>query len=291
LTPTFAKGQVQKGRPFVGLEQADGIRPEVFPQDREGRLDDGLGLRRDQELLRQVEEDGLLLPAGRPNGRVEAGLPEGQVQEGCGQGQQGLIPVGRREEADHVHDAQEPVFVPQGEGPMTTPGARREPFEPTQASAFIGPDRRERKGLRPEPVAEGREVGRRPDDARRVPDGRHAEASVVFGEGHPGKGEAGFRPGSPGGEGGEDVPEESPLQVRHSLIRPHGETPGCPTYDTGYRMHDAGYRDAYPVCVFSGGQARSSVLGVRPSVSIRYQVLGPRFRVPGTRQGNRAIRQ
>jgi hypothetical protein len=34
------------------------------------------------------------------------------------------------------------------------------------------------------------------------------------------------------------------------------------------------------VCAFSGGQARSSVLGVRPSASIRYRVSGPRYRVP-----------
>jgi hypothetical protein len=42
---------------------------------------------------------------------------------------------------------------------------------------------------------------------------------------------------------------------------------------------------------FSRGRARSSVLGIRPSASIRYQVSGPRCRVPGTRQGNRAIRR
>jgi len=30
-------------------------------------------------------------------------------------------------------------------------------------------------------------------------------------------------------------------------------------------------QDANPVCAFSGGRARSSVLGVRPSALIRYQ--------------------
>jgi len=44
-------------------------------------------------------------------------------------------------------------------------------------------------------------------------------------------------------------------------------------------------QDAYPVCVFSGGRARSSVPGVRPSASdrVRYRVSGTRCRVPGTR--------
>jgi hypothetical protein len=50
-------------------------------------------------------------------------------------------------------------------------------------------------------------------------------------------------------------------------------------------------QDAYPVCAFSRGRVRSSVLGVRSSASIRYRVSGPRCRVPGTRQGNRAIRR
>jgi hypothetical protein len=42
---------------------------------------------------------------------------------------------------------------------------------------------------------------------------------------------------------------------------------------------------------FSRGRARSSVLGIRPSASIRYQVSGPGCRVPGTEEGNRAIRR
>ena len=44
-------------------------------------------------------------------------------------------------------------------------------------------------------------------------------------------------------------------------------------------------QDAYPVCVFSGGRARSSVPGVRPSASdrVRYRVSGTRCRVAGTR--------
>jgi hypothetical protein len=43
--------------------------------------------------------------------------------------------------------------------------------------------------------------------------------------------------------------------------------------------------DANPVCAFSGGQARSSVLGVRPSASIRLRcrVPGPRCQIAGTR--------
>jgi hypothetical protein len=41
-------------------------------------------------------------------------------------------------------------------------------------------------------------------------------------------------------------------------------------------------QDANPVCAFSGGQARSSVLGVRPSALIRDRVPGPRCQVPGT---------
>jgi len=42
--------------------------------------------------------------------------------------------------------------------------------------------------------------------------------------------------------------------------------------------------DANPVCAFSGGQTRSSVLGVRPSASIRLRcrVPGPRCQVPRT---------
>jgi hypothetical protein len=52
---------------------------------------------------------------------------------------------------------------------------------------------------------------------------------------------------------------------------------------------DAGY--AYPVCAFSGGRARSWVLGVRPSAldwlrcrvpGPRCQIAGTRYRVPGT---------
>jgi hypothetical protein len=42
-------------------------------------------------------------------------------------------------------------------------------------------------------------------------------------------------------------------------------------------------QDAYPMCAFSSGPARSSVLGVRPSALIRYRVSGPSSRVPGTR--------
>jgi hypothetical protein len=44
---------------------------------------------------------------------------------------------------------------------------------------------------------------------------------------------------------------------------------------------DAG--DAYPVCAFSGGRARSSVLSTRPSALIRYRVPGARYPGPGTR--------
>jgi len=40
---------------------------------------------------------------------------------------------------------------------------------------------------------------------------------------------------------------------------------------------------AYPMCAFSGSRARSSVLGVRPSASIRYRVPGARYPGPGTR--------
>jgi hypothetical protein len=45
-------------------------------------------------------------------------------------------------------------------------------------------------------------------------------------------------------------------------------------------MQDAGYKihDADPVCGFSGGQARSSVLGVRSSA-----LIGPGSWVPGIR--------
>jgi hypothetical protein len=44
-------------------------------------------------------------------------------------------------------------------------------------------------------------------------------------------------------------------------------------------------QDAYPMCAFSGGRARSSVLGVRPSASdqLRYRVPGPRCQIAGTR--------
>jgi hypothetical protein len=44
-------------------------------------------------------------------------------------------------------------------------------------------------------------------------------------------------------------------------------------------------QDAYPVCAFSGGRARSSVLGVRSSASIRLRcrVPGPRCQIAGTR--------
>ena len=55
----------------------------------------------------------------------------------------------------------------------------------------------------------------------------------------------------------------------------------------GYRMQDTGYRmqDANPVCAFSGGRTRSSVLGVRPSASdrLRCRVPGPRCQIAGTR--------
>jgi hypothetical protein len=46
---------------------------------------------------------------------------------------------------------------------------------------------------------------------------------------------------------------------------------------------------ANPMCAFSGGRARSSVLGVRLSASdrIRYRVSGTRRRVPGTQQRSR----
>jgi len=36
------------------------------------------------------------------------------------------------------------------------------------------------------------------------------------------------------------------------------------------------------MCAFSGGQARSSVLGVRPSARIRYRVPGSRYPGLGT---------
>jgi len=42
-------------------------------------------------------------------------------------------------------------------------------------------------------------------------------------------------------------------------------------------------QDANPVCAFSGGRARSSVLGVRPSALIRYRVSGTRYQVAGIR--------
>jgi len=50
-------------------------------------------------------------------------------------------------------------------------------------------------------------------------------------------------------------------------------------------------QDAYPVCAFSSGRDRSSVLGVR--LSALNPVPGIRDQAPGTgtRQGNRAIRQ
>jgi len=43
--------------------------------------------------------------------------------------------------------------------------------------------------------------------------------------------------------------------------------------------------DADPVCAFSGGRARSSVLGVRPSASdwLRCRVPSPRCQIAGTR--------
>ena len=41
-------------------------------------------------------------------------------------------------------------------------------------------------------------------------------------------------------------------------------------------------QDADPVCAFSGGQVRSSVLGVRSSALIRYRVPGPRCQIAGT---------
>jgi hypothetical protein len=46
---------------------------------------------------------------------------------------------------------------------------------------------------------------------------------------------------------------------------------------------DAG--DAYSVCAFSGGRARSWVLGVRPSALdwLRCRVPGPRCQIAGTR--------
>jgi len=64
--------------------------------------------------------------------------------------------------------------------------------------------------------------------------------------------------------------------------------PGIPLWRRGmgnpplfYHYHS----HANPMCAFSRGRARSSVLGIRPSVS------GPRCRVPGTEQGNRAIKR
>jgi hypothetical protein len=42
-------------------------------------------------------------------------------------------------------------------------------------------------------------------------------------------------------------------------------------------------QDADPVYAFSGGRARSSVLGVRPSALIRSRVPGARYPEPGTR--------
>jgi len=42
-------------------------------------------------------------------------------------------------------------------------------------------------------------------------------------------------------------------------------------------------QDAYSVCAFPSGWARSSVLGVRPSALIRYRVPGARYPGPGTR--------
>ena len=45
-------------------------------------------------------------------------------------------------------------------------------------------------------------------------------------------------------------------------------------------------QDAYPVCAFSGGRARSSALGVRPLASdrVRCWVSGIRYQVPGSRE-------
>jgi hypothetical protein len=48
--------------------------------------------------------------------------------------------------------------------------------------------------------------------------------------------------------------------------------------DTGCRIQDAN-----PGCAFSGGRARSSVLGIRPSALIRSRVPGARYPGPGTR--------
>jgi len=42
-------------------------------------------------------------------------------------------------------------------------------------------------------------------------------------------------------------------------------------------------QDANPVCAFSSNQARSSVLGIRPSALIRSRVPGARYPEPGTR--------
>jgi hypothetical protein len=50
----------------------------------------------------------------------------------------------------------------------------------------------------------------------------------------------------------------------------------------GRRRPIQGMQDANPVCAFSSGWARSSVLGVRSSALIRYRVPGPRWQVPDT---------
>jgi hypothetical protein len=53
----------------------------------------------------------------------------------------------------------------------------------------------------------------------------------------------------------------------------------------GRRRPIQGMQDANPVCAFSSGRARSSVLGVRPSASdrLRCRVPGPRCQIAGTR--------
>jgi hypothetical protein len=56
--------------------------------------------------------------------------------------------------------------------------------------------------------------------------------------------------------------------------------------DSGCRIQDAGCK---PVCTFSSGRARSSVLGIRPSASTRYRVSGPRCRVPGPHPRSSAL--
>ena len=75
------------------------------------------------------------------------------------------------------------------------------------------------------------------------------------------------------------------------LLRPaHAMDAVCPGPERRTRRRWAGpclelYIDAHPVCAFSSGRARSSVLGVRASASdwLRCRVPGPRCRIAGTR--------